>query len=591
MTATKSYPRFERGERLDIPDATQMAEVGHRDALAQLIETILVGSDGSPRVVSGFTTTLASSVITVQAGVALTGFRDRGILYRGMVVAGGPASRNFNVSTLPDGSYGVYARLAFRPSTVRTRRFWNSTGSPAAEYGKLLPTRVLEDWDVTPERASPGSEWVLLATFTMTGGSASALADTRKLVFDVAASGAYLDADWGGGNDRVVATRDINGPKGLLKWITAVNRQLQDVIDGSGLLGGVPRWFNDPKLGTNSGSGPRSLTQLNNEKLGRNGVQGMQGDLTGDTDSTRSLGSLAVRWLNAFLRALRVDGDADIGGQVSPGSRLNLSGVPNLKPSVLWTRTNGGEKRTLITHDPHGSGDPNQSEYLSATNAFGVSSGAVGREWVVNCDWDDVAGHWARLNPGQDCLMFRVDQSAVSIFVHHSGGAATWADTVSSTTWDLVFDAGGFEVTAPFLVSDQIVVVDATVTGVLTAAITPASSGGSPAINQLYADNIPKVWGRVVFNGAGGFTVTELFGCTVAIVGTDLVVTFNHAFASANAYACAASGNNRQFVPAPVNTSASVCTILLASLTTPGGTVDASVSTGYSVTFHVQGRQ
>lgn len=330
----KSYSRVERGMRLDEPDVRNIAEISHRDALAQLLDVVLMGVDGRPTILWGFGVTIASPVVTVARGAAITGFRDRGVLYRGMVVAGGPGLRTFNASTNPNGTYGIYVRLAMRPSMVRSRRFWNPTSIPPAENTRILPTRVVEDWDLTLERASPGEEWLLLGTVIVTAGALSGFVlSTSKLFDSLGPNRNYTDADWGGGLDRD-ETDGVNGLRGLTRWAKMVNRQLQDAI-------GATFFGSNPQSGTSSGgNGPRSLQQLNAEKAAINGGLDYTGVPRPNADQTVDIGTTSRRWRTAYVQGLNFmqslisagTGYANLilsGAELLTANRMRLDNTPN----------------------------------------------------------------------------------------------------------------------------------------------------------------------------------------------------------------------------------------------------------------------
>lgn len=267
----KEYTRFERGERVNQPDLQHVAEESQKLGLAQVIGDVLVGSDGTPSFIEGFASSYDGTVVTVTGGTAITGYRDKGTLYRGAVLSGGPASRSYDVSSLPDGTYGVWIRLSFRPGRTRNRRVWNAIAGE--ETSRVMQTRMIEDWDLVFEINSPGVEWARSALLVMSGGAIVSLDDYRQRLFDsVSTNRALSNVQWGSTTDRDPA--NTTGIRSLSKWIWMVMRQLQEIIGGT--FFGI-----DPKSGTADGSdGPRSLTQLNDEKLARNGAQSMTGTLT-----------------------------------------------------------------------------------------------------------------------------------------------------------------------------------------------------------------------------------------------------------------------------------------------------------------------
>lgn len=317
----KSFGRFERGERVDQPDLQHAVEEAPRNLVTQLVEEVILGQDGAPTLLWGFDVTIASPVITVTRGAAITGYRHNGAAYRGMVAAGGPATRTTNVTTYADGTYGVFVRLSLRDSAVRNRRIWDALGAPAQAVTRLMATRIVEDWDLVLERSSPGAEYLQLGTVPITGGALGAFTRSVSRLFDSSRANRVLtDADWGTAGDRNAA--DTVGLRGMTRWTKMVMRQVQDIIGGG--------FYGSPITGTTAGVGARNLTQLNSEKLGRSGVQAMQGSINPDTTNAYDLGDAVAptRWRTIYSHFLNALERVDIGDTTTPTiSILRLVGT------------------------------------------------------------------------------------------------------------------------------------------------------------------------------------------------------------------------------------------------------------------------
>lgn len=349
----KSYSKFERAERVDQPDLQHAAEQSHRNALTQLIEEVVLGADGSPVELYGWDASYVGSVLTVIRGSAITGFRDRGVLYRAAILSGGPTSRTRNVASYADGSYGVYVRLALRPGEIKNRRIWDA--SSATEVTRLISTRTIEDWDLVVERGNPGEDYLQIATVTITGGSLSGYTHIGSRLFDSSRSNrAYEDADWGAAADR--DETDTIGIRGLARWTKMVGRQLQDIID-------VDFFGNDPKGGDANGNGPRSLSQLNSEKLARNGAQAFQGVFSPDAGNTRDQGSTGARWRQIY--AMIVDAASYfISAGNEDGFRYSATRTFYAWQSVgdaHWDQSLGASCRVSLL-DPFANTNPNKIE-------------------------------------------------------------------------------------------------------------------------------------------------------------------------------------------------------------------------------------
>ena len=362
----KSYLRTEPGQRIDQPELQHAAERSQKDGLAQLVEEVIRGPDGPATAITGWTVTTSGGSITVARGTAITGYRDGGVLYRGIVLAGGPASRTISVAAFADGTYGVYVRLSFRPSVVRNRRAWNATATPSpTEIARLQATRIVEDWDLVLEINNPGDDFLLLGTLPITGGAPGSFTAAAALLFDSArANRAITDADWGSAADRSIFTPNI---RGLTRWTRMVMRQLQDIIGGSYFAAEVP-------IPGTPGSGPRSLFALNVDKLDRNGSTTITGDLTPNATGARSLGSEIRRFLRVWTDQLRTgDGVAAIFGDAASDASKTLS----------FTGSTSGRSGSW-THNPTGGAGGNGISQILAntvslvgTTDVVLSSGAI----------------------------------------------------------------------------------------------------------------------------------------------------------------------------------------------------------------------
>lgn len=355
----KSFVNLARAQRVDQPELQQIAEATPRDLLAQLVEEVLVGTDGGPAVLWGFEQLAAGGTVEFSRGAAICGFRVDGELRRGMVLAGGPASRSFPCASLDDGTYGAYVRLVFRETRVRNRRHWNAAALPPEEVTVLQATRISEDWDFTLERGNPGADWLKVGTYTVAGGSAtpSLSGDYRaQKFFDSYRSNRRIeDSDWGSDDDRDEAASEPNAAsavKGFRRWALMVMRQLQDVVD-------VDFFGSDPKGGTEAGVDARSLSQLNAEKLNRTGLQTFAGVLGPDADQTRDLATSGTRWRDLFARTVDFAGNL-----VSAGT-----GVVFLSLSAAAALT---ENRSVVSNTPNGGPGANTAELLVRAGTTGL---------------------------------------------------------------------------------------------------------------------------------------------------------------------------------------------------------------------------
>jgi hypothetical protein len=304
---SKKFVRTERGERIDQPDMERISHRGPREGLNQVIDGFATGGDPSGKtqsrlyVLSGFAVTNPSGQqIRCGGGAAILGSRDTGALRIGELQTEGDSEKTIDITSLSNGSYGVFVRLDLQPDVPANRLAWDAEAAPPTETVRNMLTRYVETWSIAIELVSPGAEWLRAATVVKSAGPIITITDTRDFFFEGVTPYAVTDVEWGDTNDRN-ADRATYGLFGVRRFVRAVLKQIQLII------GGASTWWQNPQAGTASGAGARSLTQLNTEKLARNGAQTMQGDIIPDGNKTRDLGSAGARWQDVFAGNLNLD--------------------------------------------------------------------------------------------------------------------------------------------------------------------------------------------------------------------------------------------------------------------------------------------
>jgi hypothetical protein len=519
--ATKSFVRTRAGQRVDQPDFERASDTSTRDVVEQLGEHILTGSDTNRHyVLEGFTTTAVGTVVTVLGGVGLFGYRDRGELRYGSVMSSGATSRSIDVSSFTDGAYTVYVALTLNDAEFGNRAFWDAALGTPAEVTRNVPTRRAENWAIAVETASPGAEWLPIATFTKTGASLSAPADIRELFFEGRAnnSPAYsvTDAEWGSANDRN-ANRSTYGIRSLRKFVRAVQRQLSSIIGGTG-------WWSTIPAGAD-------LTTLLSSKLARDGSQTMQGNLTPDGDNTRNLGAAGTRWANifsalgyfntvtAYTRLLVSNSNlATLGG----GRARILDGVtvgtsPNLEHRTIYQNEN-----SALTSSPTLEIAINAEWYydlgLSANRWQSYNTGAesflysfsrsgffIHRRIPTASPWTD--GSWA--------LLYSFDENIASL----PGPVAAGATTVASLTTAGAVNSGSL--TTGAIVGTTVTGTSATFSGLMTSSTALVNgtatadqlaldtvAPATPATNTAYANTLVVARGTITTDGLGGVAIS-----------------------------------------------------------------------------------
>lgn len=306
----KRFLNTHRGERIDQPDLQHAVETQQRDALSQIGEGFLVGDKlvlpslgivEQPRlfVLYGFqVTNPATTQLTVTGGSGLLGSNENGNVVSGLLInTEVTGTRTIDIGTYANGDYGIYLRLEMREENYENRAFWNADAATPAEYSRVVPTRLVEDWNIVVETSSPGPEWMQIYEVNK-AGSVLTLTDMRDYFFEGRADLSYAPSnEWGSTSDRA-ATRNLSGITGLRRFVRAVQRQLGDIIGDD--------WW------TEITGAIKSLTDLNADKLERDGSNEISGDILPDANITHELGSSVRRFLTIFAQDFTGSGTLSI---------------------------------------------------------------------------------------------------------------------------------------------------------------------------------------------------------------------------------------------------------------------------------------
>lgn len=315
----KRFLNTHRGERIDQPDLQHAVETQQRDALSQIGEGFLVGDKlvlpslgivEQPRlfVLYGFqVTNPATTQLTVTGGSGLLGSNENGNVVSGLLInTEVTGTRTIDIGTYANGDYGIFIRLEMREENYENRAFWNADASTPAEYSRVVPTRIVEDWNVVVETSSPGAEWLQIYAVNK-AGSVLTLTDMRDYFFEGRADLDYDPAnEWGSTSDRA-DTRNLSGITGLRRFVRAVQKQLDDIIDSQSASGG---WWS--LVRDSAGSTIKSLYELTQDKLERDGSNEISGDILPDANITHELGSSVRRFLTIFAQDFTGSGTLSI---------------------------------------------------------------------------------------------------------------------------------------------------------------------------------------------------------------------------------------------------------------------------------------
>lgn len=540
----RKYLRTERGERIDQPDLQHGVEASAREQQDDLIDALLIGRDNddaqaTPRsfIVKGFAMDSPSGKIvrvTKGDGVAVLPYREKGEVRYGFLAVGGDSAKSYSIASYPSGVvYGIYIRAELRDADFQNRPFWNAVGTPG-EYARSIATRRAEGWQLAVEQVSPGLDWYKIGEVDY---DTMAFTDLRDFMFEGkdANDFAVVDAEWGGEDDRD-DTRATAGVFGLRRAIRALQRQVQDII------GGGTKWWVSPQAGNASGSGARSLTQLNSEKLARNGAQTMQGHIIPDGDDTRDLGSLSASWRKLYTKAIRLAEDTT--------------------EAVLGVVRADNTKLAAIISDLTGS---TQTAHLYIGPALDGGNTSIG--FVVNATWQSGSNDWTNWSPHTSYFAY-LSTNGLRVYAHDAGVSSTWAHTASNTTWKLLSRT----TLTSAIFSQDLTAGNWTVTGSNIENTTTGNSliylsKGEGAANRGAIQNSPTL-------GNGGNTaLLDLFA---GDAGTGRI----RLRGTSNRLALYCEGTNGFFVR---TVSSSVGSGTISAGTTAGGTESFAAPTGFNI--------
>lgn len=565
---TKKYVRTEPGERIDYRDLQDAIEVSPRDALNQTVAQVLQGTDSTSAgyVLSGFaigtspaTTTdyveLAGSApagdeVRINRGVAILSFRDRGEVFGGCVLSGGPETKTLDISAYTNGAYGVYVRFEFRDSDYQNRLFWNANAATPVEYPRSIPTRRSEDWGIAIEQEIPGDEWIRIGTVTKSGGAVTAMTDERDFYFEGRVDLSYDPTnEWDAGDDRN-DDRAQHGLFGLRRLIRAVQTQL------AGITG--DKWWD------------AIATAVTSPFLLRDGSNTITGDVLPDLDVTHVLGDEASERFLTFASQWAMADTAWLG-------RLNASIASEADDTRLQFYCGASPIiRTLLYNavvEGVADGTTQMNVYrATAGSTIGSVTSGYTIEWVFNALWSG-GTQWLQTTNTSPSAKIELSVDGFRMF-YKAAGATTWGDILGggTTGWDSTpfyvdavsgwveasgkltapdMSTGTFLATAAATMSSVAASGDITTSaGDITAAagditatlgdliaprVLPGASPATPAANALYADNMVKAWGffkHTATGGAGstGFDVAETNTWNIDLATSNIDATDTHIY-------------------------------------------------------------
>jgi hypothetical protein len=240
---------------------------------------------------------------------------------------------------------------------------------------------------------------------------------------------------------------------------------------------------------------------------------GLTADVTTFTDSEWEAPTAAnlVRKRRRMFNGLRFEVDA-AGGVI--GADANLQ--------AHREDVRGDAKFTLVESDETDPGtDGGERVYL--TNDSDVLGGSTARVHAYNCAWNDDTQQWDR-DIGGDAFLILFGLTGFYVLRHDASLAASWDDQIGASDWEETFFAGrpgsitGSRCRAQMFIPNL-----------------ADESGASIDAHALYRNNVPKGWGVVTTDGAGGITLEAGFGVASAVIaggGVLLTITIDKAMSS-----------------------------------------------------------
>jgi hypothetical protein len=223
----------------------------------------------------------------------------------------------------------------------------------------------------------------------------------------------------------------------------------------------------------------------------------------------------------ALTKGSIIDGRFHAGLDLT-NSDFEVGEVARFRADVVTT---GGSVPTH-TRDDGAAG----CDYALPIAAQGTGAVGKGREWSANCRRTKPGGaaQWDRLAPGDAYKFELTADGGFRIYRHDAGDGAPWNDTVTPTTWILVFEASGVGgASTPGQLSGGSLVISGA--SLQAGPVLWGSPLGAPLPSAGYRELVPKVWGSYETNGSGGFTAAYCFGGTLSFSGTAVRVTMANA--------------------------------------------------------------
>lgn len=232
--------------------------------------------------------------------------------------------------------------------------------------------------------------------------------------------------------------------------------------------------------------------------VGRRTVWRIDGLTPTNAYSDAALIALDPVLVEDLFHGLRFEGSTDSTGDSNPAAHIEAVRTTGLTYTPIRIDRTAGDEAIV--------------EYVAA-NVLGT--GITGFARAINATWSEASGLWSRTIAGEAWVEI-MGPTGRKIYYHASGGSATWADTVAAGTW--------------VLVASELSTGTAVTAGISAASFLPTTAGASPTKGALHTQNVARVVGEVVTDGAAGIVFNGFGVASITIVGANLYarLTFDH---------------------------------------------------------------
>lgn len=112
----------------------------------------------------------------------------------------------------------------------------------------------------------------------------------------------------------------------------------------------------------------------------------------------------------------------------------------NVVPRLDLPRPNAATAKYSLEASYNENGGSFNTIRVYSTSGPDMAGSVAGVWWTSNCFWNQATSLWNR-DGVADCFAFGITEDGLFLFHHPTAGTATWADTVTAATWNVIFSA------------------------------------------------------------------------------------------------------------------------------------------------------